>query len=352
MPSCRTGACGMRYSCIIISWTFFLSGFACDYQWREWMQPVSPHSAAVITRIPPGSSFKSVAAMLKERGFIRSEHAFYILAWYRNMLKAIKAGEYYLSPSMKPGEILDIISTGRSIEYQITIPEGYNIFQIAALLRHAKLIKKKGEFISAVRDAAFLKKFSIPAESAEGYLFPDSYLVPAGYTPQDMAALMINRFREVWYANSFDTRVKKLNTTRHRVVILASIVEEEAMRQEERPLIASVFWNRLGKNMPLQADPTVRYGIMVEQQVKKRRLHWKDLRRSTPYNTYTIKGLPKGPISNPGLESIKAVLYPADTKYLYFVSRNNGTHKFSTNLRDHNRAVEHYQKRRRSSKKN
>lgn len=322
-------------------------GFACDYQWREWMRPVSEHNTPVMTQIPSGSSFKSVAAMLQKRGFIRSEHAFYLLAWYRNMLGALKAGEYYLSPSMKPGKILDIISTGRSIEYQITIPEGYNIFQIAAILKHAKLIKKKGEFIDTVRDAAFLKKVSIPAESAEGYLFPDSYLVPSGYTPQAIASLMINRFYEVWHAHAFDARVKKLHTTRQKVIILASIVEEEAMRQEERPLIASVFWNRIKKNMPLQADPTVRYGIMVEQQVRKKRLHWKDLRRSTPYNTYTIKGLPKGPISNPGLASIKAVLYPADTKYLYFVSRNNGRHKFSTNLRDHNRAVERYQKRRR-----
>lgn len=337
----------MKYTCIIISWTFFLLGFACDYQWREWMQPVSPHSAPVITRIPSGSSFKSVATMLHKRGFIRSEHAFYMLAWHRNMLNALKAGEYYLSPSMTPGKILDIISTGRSIEYLITIPEGYNIFQIAAILKHSKLIKEKEEFIAVARDTAFLKKLSIPADSAEGYLFPDSYLVPKGYSPQDIAELMVSRFYEIWYANSFDARVKKLSTTRHKVIILASIVEEEAMREEERPIIASVFWNRIKKSMPLQADPTVRYGIMVEQQIKKRRLHWKDLRRSTPYNTYTIKGLPKGPISNPGLASIKAVLYPADTKYIYFVSRNNGTHQFSTNLRDHNQAVERYQKRRR-----
>jgi len=197
-----------------------------------------------------------------------------------------------------------------------------------------------------VRDPVLLERSHIPADSAEGYLFPDSYLIPRGYTPLDMAKLMISRFYEIWRENAFEKRVEELGTTRHKVVILASIVEEEAMKEEERPLIASVFWNRIKKGMPLQADPTVRYGILVEQHINKKRLRWKDLRRSTPYNTYTLPGLPKGPISNPGLASLKAVLYPADTNYLYFVSRNNGTHKFSATLKEHNRAVERYQKRR------
>ncbi len=311
------------------------------------MKPVSKEDTMTIVKIPTGSSFKSVAAMLEKRGFIRSKDGFYILAWYKKMLTAVKAGEYYLSPAMTPEQVLDVIVSGRPIEYQITIPEGYNIFQIAALLKQSKLIATKEEFLNAVRDKSLLEKARIPGDSAEGYLFPDSYLIPKGYGPRDMAWLMIDRFYEIWRTHSFQKRVEEMNTTRHEVVILASIVEEEAMREEERPIIASVFWNRLKKHMPLQADPTVRYGIMVEQQIRKRRLRWKDLRRSTPYNTYTIPGLPKGPISNPGLESIKAVLYPAKTNYLYFVSRNNGTHKFSTTLKEHNRAVELYQKHRR-----
>ncbi len=300
----------------------------------------------VIVKVPTGSSFKSVAAMLEERGFIRSKDGFYLIAWLRNELDSIKAGEYYLSPAMTPEEILDVIVSGRPIEYQITIPEGYNIFQIASMLKHSKLIKKKDEFIQAVRNPELLKTYHIPADSAEGYLFPDSYLIPKGYTPHEMAKLMINRFYEIWRKHDFEKRVEELGTTRHKVVILASIVEEEAMKAEERPLIASVFWNRIKRGMPLQADPTVRYGILVERQINKKRLRWKDLRRSTPYNTYTLPGLPKGPISNPGLESLKAVLYPAKTNYLYFVSRNNGTHKFSATLKEHNRAVEKYQKRR------
>ncbi len=312
------------------------------------MQPASKKGNLVMVQIEPGSSFKSVAEMLEDRGFIRSKDGFYVLAWYKNMLDKVKAGEYYISPAMPPDRILDIIVSGRPIEYQVTIPEGYNIFQIASILKHSKLISQKDEFIHAVRDKVLLEKASIPADSAEGYLFPDSYLIPRGYKAHDIAMLMIDRFYQVWHGNSFDRRVEELKTTRHKVVILASIVEEEAMREDERPLIASVFWNRLEKGMPLQADPTVRYGIMVEQQVRKKRLRWRDLRRSTPYNTYTIKGLPKGPISNPGLASLKAVLYPANTDYLYFVSRNNGTHKFSATLREHNRAVDKYQKRHRS----
>ncbi len=333
-----------RHPSIILSWFFFAACFACDYQWRQWMQPASDRGSMTIVKVPAGSSFKSVARMLEDRGFIRSKDGFYALAWYRDMLSAVKAGEYYLSPSMTPEEILEVIVSGRPIEYQITIPEGYNIFQIAALLKHSKLISHKDEFIKAVRDRSLLEKAAIPADSAEGYLFPDSYLVPKGYGPGEIAELMIDHFYEVWRENSFEKRVQELETTRHEVVILASIVEEEAMRAEERPLIASVFWNRLRRGMPLQADPTVRYGIMVERQVRKKRLRWKDLRRSTPYNTYTIPGLPKGPISNPGLDSLKAVLYPADTDYLFFVSRNNGTHKFSSTLKEHNRAVERYQK--------
>jgi len=310
------------------------------------MQPASDTDSMIIVKVPAGSSFKSVAQMLENRGFIRSKDGFYVLAWYRDMLSAVKAGEYYLSPSMTPEEILEVIVSGRPIEYQVTIPEGYNIFQIAGLLKQSRLISRKDEFIRAVRNRELLENAAIPADSAEGYLFPDSYLIPRGYGPQDIARLMINRFYDVWSSNSFEKRAKELNTTRHRVVILASIVEEEAMRAEERPVIASVFWNRLERGMPLQADPTVRYGIMVERQIRKKRLRWKDLRRTTPYNTYTIPGLPKGPISNPGLDSLKAVLYPAKTDYLFFVSRNNGTHKFSSTLKEHNRAVDRYQKRR------
>ncbi len=337
----------LRHPSIILSWIFFAACFACDYQWRQWQQPVSEQRPMVIVKVPPGSSFKSVAAMFEERGFIRSRDGFYLLALLKEQLNSVKAGEYYLSPAMTPEEILEVIVSGRPIEYQITIPEGYNIFQIASILKHSKLVKEKDEFIKAVRDPALLEKYSIPADSAEGYLFPDSYLIPKGYNAHDIAVLMINRFYEIWRENAFETRAQELGTTRHKVVILASIVEEEAMRADERPVIASVFWNRLRKGMPLQADPTVRYGILVEQQVNKKRLRWKDLRRSTPYNTYTLPGLPNGPISNPGLESLRAVLYPAKTDYIYFVSRNNGTHKFSVTLKEHNRAVQKYQKRKR-----
>ena len=337
-----------KHPSILISWLFFFTFLACDLQLRQWMRPASPEGNLVMVQIEPGSSFKHVADMLEKRGFIASRDGFYLLAWYKNMLDKVKAGAYYISPAMPPERILDIIVSGRPIEYQVTIPEGYNIFQIASILKHSKLIRQKDEFLNAVRDREFLENASIPAESAEGYLFPDSYLIPRGYKAREIAMLMIDRFNQIWRENSFDTRAREINASRHQVVILASIVEEEAMREEERPLIASVFWNRLEKGMPLQADPTVRYGILVEQNIRKRRLRWKDLRRNTPYNTYTIKGLPKGPISNPGLASLKAVLYPAKTDYIYFVSRNNGTHKFSATLREHNRAVEKYQKRRRS----
>ncbi|MEA1991915.1 MAG: endolytic transglycosylase MltG [Thermodesulfobacteriota bacterium] len=326
----------------VLLYLVFLSGYQT---WKECTQPVSETGKNKIILIPTGNTFSSVAQQLETEGLIKSKRAFYCLAWWENATTRIKAGEYELSPNQTPVEILNYLVHGKIHQYMVTIPEGYNLFQIDALLANAKLISSDS-FLNAARDKNILRTLGIKADSAEGYVYPDTYQLIKDATAREMLRIFVNHFQEVWNSEEFSRRTEELGVQIHDIVTIASIVEKEAMRSRERPLIASVFWNRLKKNMPLQADPTVHYGILVETKVKKRRLRWKDLRKRTPYNTYVSRGLPKGPISNPGKESIRAALYPSKKNYLYFVSRNNGTHCFSRTLAEHNRAVNQYQRRR------
>ena len=330
-----------EFKWIILLYLLFLLAWAGYSKWQEVIRPVVQTAPAVLFEIPEGSSFKTIAGQLEKRGLIRSKEAFYVLAWYRKELAAIKAGEYKLSPAMPPEKILEILVSGKVVRHLVTIPEGYNMFQIARLLDRGGLVKKE-EFLKACTDWDFLRKSGIHEDSAEGYLFPESYYLSRSSSAVEIASAFIQQFWKVWRDNGFDKRTVEINSTVHEVVTLASIVELEAAVPEEKPVIASVFWNRLERGIPLQADPTVKYGVLIERKIKKRRLTWRDLRKSTPYNTYTLKGLPKGPVSNPGLESLRAVLYPEKTEYLYFVSKGNGRHCFSKTLREHNRAVDKY----------
>ncbi len=326
----------------ILLYLIFLSGYEV---WKGCTQPVSETGKNKIVLIPTGSTFSSAAQQLETEGLIKSKKAFYCLAWCKNATTRIQAGEYELSPAQTPIEILDYLVQGKIRQYIVTIPEGYNLFQIDGLLANAKLISSDS-FLRVARDKKILRTLGIKADSAEGYVYPDTYQLTKDATAREMLRTFVNHFWEVWNSEEFSRRTEELGVQIHDIVTIASIVEKEAMRSRERPLIACVFWNRVKKNMPLQADPTVHYGILVETKVKKRRLRWKDLRKMTPYNTYVNRDLPKGPISNPGKESIRATLYPSKKDYLYFVSRNNGTHCFSRTLAEHNRAVNQYQRRR------
>jgi UPF0755 protein len=325
----------------VLLYLVFLSGYQI---WKGCTEPVSETGKNKIVLIPTGSTFSSAAQQLETEGLIKSKRAFYCLAWLKDATTRIKAGEYELSPTQTPIEILDYLVKGKIRQYMVTIPEGYNLFQIDDLLANAKLISS-GSFLNVARDKNILRTLGIEADSAEGYVYPDTYQLTKDATAREMLRTFVNHFWEVWNSEEFSRRMEELGVQIHDIVTIASIVEEEAMQSRERPLIACVFWNRLKKNMPLQADPTVHYGILVETKVKKRHLRWKDLRKRTLYNTYINRGLPNGPISNPGKESIRATLYPSKKDYLYFVSRNNGTHCFSRTLAEHNRAVNQYQRR-------
>jgi UPF0755 protein len=278
--------------------------------------------------------------MLYEKRLIQSPFRFNLIARYKGYDKKLQAGEYLLSSSVSPIKLLEKLVNGEVKLHKITIPEGYNINQIAELAADAGF-GEKTEFIAAATNAAFVREKGIEADTFEGYLFPDTYFFPRGTNSRKIIATMVDRFRTV-FKPEWKDQGQTHGFTIHQVITLASIIEKETGVASERPIISSVFHNRLKKRMRLESDPTVIYGIKNFNGNLTRR----HLATTTPYNTYRIKGLPRGPIANPGLESMHAALYPANTPYIYFVSKKDKTHQFSTNLKDHNKAVRKYQLRR------
>jgi UPF0755 protein len=291
----------------------------------------------VIT-IREGMSLKEVASALKGNGIITNKDLFMLWTRLLGNSRKIKAGEYLLNSGMAPVRIIEILTRGIIITYPVTVPEGFSIEQIGDILAANGLADKK-LFVSLAHEPGVIKKYGISGPSLEGFLYPDTYQFGKGLPPSLIIDVMVKRFWEI--IGPYMDRIKGLEMTVEEVVTLASIVEKEAGTAEEMPLIASVFLNRLRNGMRMESDPTVIYGMNDFTGNLTR----KDLLESTPYNTYVIRGLPPGPISNPGLASIKAVLYPAETDYLYFVSKNDGTHYFSSSIEEHNRAVWKYQKR-------
>jgi UPF0755 protein len=302
------------------------------------VSPADKDAADQVFIVKEGSSLKEVAADLETRGLITNKTLFVLWTRVKGYGKDIRAGEYALSPAMAPVQLLEIMRKGLVILHPVTIPEGFTRDQIADALA-AKGLADKKRFLELTRDKTLLRQYAISGASFEGYLFPDTYHFSRGTPTLAILGTMVTRFKQA--VSPLMEKSQGTGMKFEEVVILASIVEKETGRPEERPLIASVFLNRLKLGMRLESDPTVIYGIEnFDGDLKK-----KDLTEKTPYNTYVIHGLTPGPIANPGLESIKAVMDPARTDYLYFVSRNDGSHQFSKTLAEHNRAVEIYQKR-------
>ena len=307
------------------------------------LQPVSSDPRHQIVQIKKGMSLSDVTDMLEEKGLIKSRLAFIALAFVKSQAEKIKAGEYQFSPSQSSLEILGNIVQGKVLQYLVIIPEGYNKYEIATLLEDINLVEGNA-FLEAVDNHQLMDSMGIQADSAEGYLFPDSYYFTRDVSPEKIIKVMAGHLLQIWDKEEFGKMAEKEDISMHDVLTLASIVEKEAMLEGERPVIAGVFWNRLKKGMPLQADPTVIYGKMEGTGGMKGILKASDLREDSPYNTYTNKGIPKGPICNPGKESIRAVLEPTKTDFLYFVSRGNGSHYFSKTLREHINAINKYLK--------
>ncbi len=298
--------------------------------------PVSFDDTWKEVEIPEGASFSRGLKILQDNGIIQSKLGLLLVGKLTKTDTQLKPGYYSLSSSQSPMEIFDDLIQGRTIQYSVMIPEGSTLKKIKNQLIAKELIDE--EAWQLVHDQEFIKTLNINAPSLEGYIFPDTYKFPKGIDPKILFKILVQTLREV-YDDSFVVKSVDLGMTENEVLTLASIIEKEAVFDRERPLISAVYHNRLKKNMRLQADPTVMYGV----KTKRKRIRYRDLRRKTPYNTYKIKGLPPGPIASPGLESIKAALNPADVNYLFFVSKNDGTHYFSKTGKEHVKAVALYQ---------
>jgi UPF0755 protein len=293
----------------------------------------------VTVEIPAGSSFKQVAAQLDREHLILNRTGFLLLGKLLGAERKVHPGEYALHAAMRPMEILETLMSGRVVLHPVTIPEGYTVTQIADTFAQ-KGLADRGEFIRLARDAEFIRSLNVTAPTLEGYLFPDTYQIAKGTSAKDIIGTMVDGVRRV-FTPELQARAREINMTMHQVLTLASVVEKETGVDTERELVATVFHNRLRKNIPLQSDPTVIYALSeFDGNLRKR-----DLSYDSPYNTYRHAGLPPGPIANPGEQAIRAALYPAPAPYLYFVSRNDGTHQFSATLAEHNQAVERYQRR-------
>ena len=303
------------------------------------VEPVLKEGAARTVIVKGGMTFREVSKILEQEGLIKNSKVFLLWARVKGYTRLLKAGEYNLSPAMSPERIMEMLTRGEIITHLVTIPEGFSIEKIADVLSENNLINREA-FLSYTISDGIQQRYGINGNGLEGYLYPDTYHFARGLEARAIVDSMIDRFREV--TGPYLADIANSGMSLHEVVTLASIIEKETGKADERPLIASVFLNRLKKRMRLESDPTVIYGIKnFSGNIKK-----KDLSTRTPYNTYVIKGLPPGPIANPGLDSVRAVLFPADTDFLFFVSKNDGSHHFSKSLKEHNRAVYIYQKKR------
>jgi len=297
----------------------------------------SANEAARAVVIRPQTGALDIARTLQEARVIRSRLAFLVVAVARGTQRRLLAGEYEFAPGLSLLEVIRRIEQGKGFVHQVTIPEGYAARQIAELLEEKGLIDQK-RFMALLQDRQVVRQYGVDGPSLEGYLFPDTYRLVKGLREEAIIGLMTERFTEV-FGSAERARAKELKMSIDDVVTIASLIEREAMADEERPLISSVFHNRLRLGMPLQSDPTVLYGLSRFSG----KLTRANLQAPSPYNTYLHRGLPPGPIASPGRASLMAALYPATSRYLYFVSKNDGTHVFSVTLREHDAMVRRYQ---------
>lgn len=303
-----------------------------------------PSRGAPLERVtvPPGASLGLVADTLLARGVVGSRLWFVVVGRLKGADRTIKPGTYDFRRGERTGRILADLVNGRVATNRFTVPEGLAIPEIAALGAE-RLGLPAESLVAAATDPAEIAQLGIRARSLEGFLLPETYLVPLDYSARDLVRLLRRGFDQNWMP-AWNARLDTLRLTRLQLVTLASIVEGEAVRDGEREIIAGVYYNRLRLGMALEADPTVQYAILLKTGKRKKRLFHRDLEFPSPYNTYLHRGLPPGPIDNPGRRSLEATLYPANVPYLFFVAGPDGKSVFSRTYREHLKAVADAQK--------
>jgi UPF0755 protein len=334
-----------------IFWLIVLTGLACAgwFAWALLMLTEPPAKTFVL--LHPGYSTRRIASELKSAGVIRSERAF--ILWHYIHRRPLQAGEYLFE---KPADLIDVqkrISRGDVYFHTVVVPEGFTIFDIARAVEAAGLGSAEDFLKVAQSDTALIADIAPGAPSLEGYLFPDTYQFSRMMTMQEMAAAMVKQFRQVAYQIGLISPTSpteggpevtlRIQLRPQNVVTMASIVEKETAVPEERPLVASVYYNRLTKNIALDADPSIIYAELLAG-IYTGALHHDDMRFNSPYNTYTHPGLPPGPIGNPGKSALEAAIHPAQSDYYYFVADAQGHHRFARTIEEHNKNVDAYRR--------
>jgi len=307
---------------------------------RYAVSPVNHFTTPKIVDIPKGAGFFRITEIMNDAGLVKNRPFFWLLALAKGAARHIRAGEYEITGSLSPSEIIEKLVRGEIKYYTVTLPEDITVNEVARRLLVDKLINEQ-EFMALVTDREFLASLGIEGESLEGYLFPETYQFDRSMTTREAIRIIVRQFwREI--TPEMRKRAETIGLTLNEWVTLASIIGKESGNSGEKPLISAVFHNRLKLGMKLQSDPTAVYDLERAGTPVKTVLR-SHLQRETPHNTYRIDGLPPGPIANPGLDSLRAALAPANVNYLYFVANNDGTHQFSATLEAHTRAILKYQ---------
>lgn len=313
------------------------------WMWREVGGASTSTDPLVRVAIPKGSTVRAAADSLAKAQVIESRRLFRAFASTTGSARAIKPGTYQFPRHTGYRRILDALVNGRGVVHTVTIPEGFDIRDITPLLVKA-LSVTEDSVRAAVTDTAWKRRLNVPAPSLEGYLFPATYAFADGTTAREAVVEMLERFEAAWKPE-WNQTLQDLAISRHDAMTMAAIVEKEAKKPEERPIISAVYWNRVKKGMRLQADPTVQYALPTHVD----RVLFKDLEVESKYNTYKYAGLPPGPIASPGEASILAAMTPAKVPYLYFVAAEDGHHEFRTTFSEHSQAIASIKRAKRAS---
>lgn len=329
------------FYCLLVTFLILVSVYSLI---KSLLLPVgsSDKTGQVQITIPSNTTSANIAKALSENKLIKSSFAFVLYTRLKGLDSRLKAGDYLFKFNQSTPEIINQLVAGKETYHKVTIPEGYNIKQIADLLNNEEIISKEtfyNEINSGTFDYDFLTDYPDVQNKLEGYLFPDTYYFNKGTSAHGMIDMMLHRFAEKMQTLNYQQRVQKEGFTLHQAVTIASMVEREARSAKERPIIAGVIQNRLRRNMPLQVDATIQFALGRQEP----KVYYKDLEIDSPYNTYRNTGLPPGPIASPGEESLLAVVSPIKTDYLYYVAKSDGSHAFAKTLQEHIANMNKYQ---------